>query len=492
MSSKLLTVATITLLSSTVCFAQKSAHDDKSDAPKIYEGLQSNVRLAGKPSKLSTLKERMEHHKVPGVSIAFLQDNKILWTHTEGVTDTVSNKAIDKNTVFQAASISKPVFATVLMKYRQEHGLDLDADVNNLLTSWQLPTHQWAASSPVTLRRLLSHSAGTTVHGFGGYASGEKVPSILAVLNGVEPANSASVIVDIEPGTQFRYSGGGTTLAQLVLQDISGVSLPQLAQSTVFGPLGMKHSRYAQPLDGDLARNAAVPFMSNGEPVEGGAHTYATMAAAGLWTTPSDLMKFASKLQQSASGADQTFLDQSTATEMLTPQMKPVGIGFFLGGGEAVTTFGHGGSNAGFKANLFAHINTGDGIAVMTNGDNGGALIKEIKNRAAEIYGWPELFPTIKTEAPFSKDLQNSFVGTYEIKQPIQAMLKIIANGEALIVNLPEYIDNVPFYIESAEKIFSLNDINMNVVHSTDGEVEKLEFWDGEATRVSADTTDRE
>jgi len=434
----------------------------------------------------------MEHHKVPGVSIAFLQDNKILWTHTEGVTDYITNKTIDSDTVFQAASISKPVFATVLMKYQQEHGLDLDADVNELLTSWKLPAHQWTASSPVTLRRLLSHSAGTTVHGFGGYASGENVPSIIEVLNGAKPANSAAVVVDIEPGKQFRYSGGGTTLAQLVLRDISGISLPQLAQSTVFGPLGMKHSRYSQPLADKFAQNAAVPYGAKGEPVEGGAHTYATLAAAGLWTTPSDLLRFASKIQQSAKGTDNTFLDQKTATEMLTPQMKPVGIGFFLGGGEATTTFGHGGANAGFRADLFAHINTGDGIAIMTNSDNGGALIKEIKNRAAEIYGWPELGPTIKTVAPFSRDLQNSFVGTYEIKQPIQAMLEISAAGETLIINLPDYIDNVPFHIESAEKIFSLNGINMNVVSDTNGAVAKLEFWGGEAKRVSSATDDKE
>ena len=487
MSLKFIATAAIALTVSTICFTQSSASASDNSAPKIYEGLQSNVRIAGKPSELSTLKERMVHHKVPGVSIAFLQDNKILWTHTEGVTDFVSNKAIDKNTIFQAASISKPVFATVLMKYRQQHGLNLDAPVNDLLTSWKLPTHQWAASSPVTLRRLLSHSAGTTVHGFGGYATGEKVPSILAVLNGTKPSNSAAVIVDIEPDTQFRYSGGGTTLAQLVLQDISGVSLPEMAQSSVFGPLGMARSRYSQPLGSDLGSNAAAPFNSNGEPIEGGAHTYATLAAAGLWTTPSDLMVFASKIQQSARGTDNRFLDQTTATEMLTPQMKPVGIGFFLGGGDAVTTFGHGGANAGFRADLFAHINTGDGIAIMTNSDNGGALIEEIKNRAAEIYGWPEIYPNIKTIAPFSEGLQSSFVGTYEIKKPILAMLNIRIDGENLVVNLPEYIEDVPFHIESAEHIFSLNGIDMDVVRDSDGAVEKLEFWGGEAVKISED-----
>ena len=194
------------------------ANGSGEDIQPISEGLQPTVRIKGKQSKLSSLKERMSHYKVPAVSIAFLKDNKISWTHTEGVIDLNSNRSIDENTVFQAASISKPVFACVLMKYRQDNGLNIDVDVNTLLKSWQLPEHQWTSENKVTLRKLLSHTANDTEHGFAGYTDGSDVPSITSLLNGIKPANSASVVVDIEPGTQFRYSGGGTTLAQLVLQ----------------------------------------------------------------------------------------------------------------------------------------------------------------------------------------------------------------------------------------------------------------------------------
>lgn len=495
MGSKLAKITALALLGSSLCFSPVSAHTDdhnEKDSSKgeftstrITEGLQSNIRIKGAPILRSTLKERMAHHRVPGVSIAFLQDNKVLWTHTEGVVDYITQQPVNKETVFQAASISKPVFATVLMKYRQQHGLDLDADINSLLTSWKLPTHQWAASHPVTLRRLLSHSAGTTVHGFGGYAVGEMVPSITEVLNGAKPANSAAVVVNIQPGSQFRYSGGGTTVAQLALQDVSGMGLPEMAQSTLFGPLGMMHSRYTQPLDADLAENAAVPYNSKGEPVEGGAHTYATLAAAGLWTTPSDLLLFANQIQQSAQGAEGSFLDRASATEMLTPQMKPVGIGFFLRGDDAMTAFGHGGANAGFRADLFAHINSADGIAIMTNSDNGGALINEIKNRAAEIYDWSEISPTIKTVAPYSQDLQNSLVGSYQIRQPIQATLTIRAEGKGVVINMPEYIDNVAFHIESPEKIFALNGMDVSVIRTSEGAVEKLKLWGTEAVKVN-------
>ena len=298
-------------------------------AEAIKVALQPKFHITNTAPELRTLKERMVALNIPAVSIAFMQDHKISWTVTEGVIDLKSQRQIDKNTVFQAASISKPVFATVLLKYRQQPPLDLDTDVNTLLKSWQLPKHKWSKSSPVTLRRLLSHSAGTTVHGFRGYAVGENVPSIIEVLEGANPANSKAVLVDIEPNTILRYSGGGTTLAQLVLQDQSRILLPELAKTLIFEPLGMQHSAYSQPLNEKLAKNAAVPYRSSGIAVEGGAHTYATLAAAGLWTTPSDLLKLASNIQRSYQGLDSSFLTNKTVSEILTPQIESIGIGFF-------------------------------------------------------------------------------------------------------------------------------------------------------------------
>lgn len=392
-----LNILALVLLSNTI-FLKADAQIVSGDVPPINEKLQPNERLEGEPVQFSTLKERMAHHMVPGVSIAFLKNNKILWTYSEGVTDYKTNKPIDENTVFQAASISKPVFATVLMKYRQDHGLDLDTDVNDLLKSWNLPTYEWQENNPVTLRRLLSHSAGTTVHGFAGYASDQPVPTIIEVLKGASPANSDAVIVDTEPGSIFRYSGGGTTLAQLVFQDVTNMNFPQLAKTTIFDPLGMDHSRYSQPLSDVLKQNAAIPYRSNGTEVNGGAHNYATLAAAGLWTTPSDIMRWAGRVQLAYTGEDQSVISKKTIAEMLTPQMRSVGIGFFLEGEEVISSFSHGGANEGFRANFFAHTSTGDGVAIMTNSDSGGALITEIMNRIAEIYNWSEFKPAIKTK----------------------------------------------------------------------------------------------
>ncbi|MCJ8318112.1 MAG: beta-lactamase family protein [Colwellia sp.] len=344
--------------------------------------------LGGQPDILANLKERMAHYKVPGVSIALLKDFKISWTHTEGVIDLESNHAVDANTVFQSASISKPVFASILMKYRQDNDLNLDVNINSLLKSWQLPSHQWKNKSEVTLRRLLSHSAGTTVHGFAGYASGEDVPSIISLLNGSKPANSDPVVVNIEPGTKFRYSGGGTTLAQLALQDQSQIPLAELAKKILFTPLKMNNSSYSQPLTGKLKENAALPYRSNGDPVKGGAHTYATQSAAGLWTTPSDLLRLVVQIQRANLATGKSIFTKQSIDEMLTPQIDDMGIGFFLEGKNPFTAFSHGGSNEGFRAFLYAQTQSGDGIVIMTNSDSGGKLIDEIMDDVIEFYQW--------------------------------------------------------------------------------------------------------
>lgn len=461
-----------------VCFlsAPWPAFPQAHEASQIAVGLQPNIRIEGQPAKLSTLKERMAFYNVPGVSIAFLQDHKIVWTYTEGVIDKASNTPIDQNTVFQAASISKPVFATTLMLYRQDNSLDLDANINTLLKSWQLPAHAWLGTSNVTLRRLLSHSAGTTVHGFGGYAAGEDVPSIIDVLEGAPPANSGAIIVDIEPGTKFRYSGGGTTLAQLALQDVSGEPLPEMAQRYIFGPLGMARSAFSQPLANALKANAAAPHNTKGNPVAGGAHTYATLAAAGLWTTPTDLLKLAAAMQKALKGTDQSFISQATAAEMLSKQFGRVGVGFFLSGEEDVTAFFHGGANAGFRAQLFAHTQAGDGIAIMTNGDGGNGLITEIINRIGELHNWHEPKPVTKKIITLSQAQLDAFSGNYRSEDPDVPLIKLHVAGETLIVDVGNFVVDEVFFPEAETTFFAMSGASLNFTVSANGKVTALNY----------------
>ena len=305
------------------------------EAELLLTGLAERIRIEGQEIDFQSLAQRQALYNVPGVSVAYMKNGQLAWTLEHGVKDVASGLVVDEDTVFQAGSISKPAFATVLMKYRQDNPLDLDTDVNNLLTSWQLPEHEWAEQEVVSLRRLLSHTAGTTVHGFPGYAAGEPVPTLQQVLDGVEPANTSAVVVDLQPGTQMRYSGGGTTVAQLALQDVTNEPLPTMAQRLLFKPLGMTRSSFKQPISPKLSNNMATPYNEDGSPVEGGAHTYATLAAAGMWSTPSDMLKMASGVRSAYLGLETNWITKASAQEILTNntltnKAPNVGIGFLL------------------------------------------------------------------------------------------------------------------------------------------------------------------
>jgi CubicO group peptidase (beta-lactamase class C family) len=243
------------------------------------------------------------------------------------------------------------------------------------------------------LRRLLSHSAGVTVHGFPGYASKETVPSILQILDGKPPANTAAIRVDLVPGTQHRYSGGGYTVAQLLVTDVSGVPFAQFMREKVLEPLGMARSTYEQPLPANRISEVAMPYRAFGLPV-GPPHTYPEMAAAGLWTTPSDLARYALGVRDALAGKSKV-ISAATARAMLTPVAGNHAIGPAVGGSTSRKFFLHGGSNAGYQCFLVAYED-GEGVVVMTNSDSGGLLAQEVVRTIAHIYEWPDFGPAAR------------------------------------------------------------------------------------------------
>jgi CubicO group peptidase (beta-lactamase class C family) len=320
----------------------------------------------------------MEHYKVPGVSIAFLNEGEIVWAKGYGFTSADSLKAVDDLTLFQAASISKPVAALAALSLVESGEIGLDQDVNHYLEGWKVKENKFTNGEKVTLRRILSHSAGLTVHGFAGYQSDAEVPDILQVLEGINPANSGRIYANINPGTKYRYSGGGYTVMQKMLTDITGQKFPEIMDELVISKIGMESSTYQQPLPESFWGNAASGHSSKGKPIEGKWHTYPEMAAAGLWTTPTDLLKYAIEVQKSYAGESNQILTQKMVKEMLTPQMNSHALGPGVGGSGDSITFEHGGSNAGFRCQLRVYTKLGQGLAIMTNGDNGGQLIAEI------------------------------------------------------------------------------------------------------------------
>jgi CubicO group peptidase (beta-lactamase class C family) len=305
--------------------------------------------------------DRMAHHHVPGLSLACIHNGTVAWTQAFGVAG-VGGEPVTPETLFQASSIGMPVTALAVLRLVEQGKLNLDADVSQYLRTWKLPTNKFTEQMKVTLRELLSHTAGVTVHGFGGYAAGKPVPTLVQVLNGERPANSAPVTIDSVPGTKFRYAGGDYAIIQQILTDVTGEPFPELMQEIVLQPLYMIHSTFQQPLPEKLRTLVATPYDKDGNAIEGGPHMYPEMAVAGLWTTPSDLALFALAIQYALAGKPGAILSPSTAHQMLKPVLGFYALGFAIAGNGLNRYFSHPGVNAGFVAFLFAY-EKGDGVA---------------------------------------------------------------------------------------------------------------------------------
>jgi CubicO group peptidase (beta-lactamase class C family) len=345
-----------------------------------------------------SLTDRMDYYHVPGVSIAVINDYEIEWAKGYGVLEAGGDEPVTPDTLFQAASNGKLLTAVAVMHYVEQGLLDLDEDVNNNLVSWKVPENEFTVQEKVTLRRLLSHTAGVTVPGFFGYPQGEDLPTNLQILDGEPPANNDAIRVDTVPGTEWRYSSGGYQIVQQLLEDVVGKPFPEIMQETVLEPSGMTSGIYAVPLPEDLRDRAATAHNRLGRPAQVKWHELACMGAGGgLWTTTSDLARFAIEIMHTYAGESNQVISQDALNMMLIAESEldeniHQGVGFvFWGEGRDFTLPSTGGNPPGFLSILIAFPERGQGAAIMTNGANGLDLGWEILNSLAVEYEWPSL-----------------------------------------------------------------------------------------------------
>lgn len=340
-----------------------------------------------------TLAQVMQRFRVPGVSVAVIRDFRIHWAKGYGVADAASGRPVRVDTPFQAASISKPVTAMAAMRLVQDGRIDLDDDVNRHMKTWKVPPGEQTASQPVTPRALMSHTSGADDgFGFPGYEPAASRPTVVQILDGAAPSNVGKVTFARPPYAAYKYSGGGVTVMQLLLTDVTGESFAALLRSRVLDPLAMRDSTFEQPPPDAWA--ARLAHAHNGQGTHGNVpwHVYPEQAAAGLWTTASDLARFAIEVQQAARGAKSAVLTPASAREMTAPVgTGPYAVGLGVEKRGEGWYFGHGGSNWGFRCSLLAHVRKGYGVVVMTNSDAGAPVIAEIEARVAAAYGWDSL-----------------------------------------------------------------------------------------------------
>jgi len=438
---------------------------------KVISCLPPPVIVKGEQPSCTTLTQRMTELHVPGVSIAVIHNGSIEWTRGFGVTRTGGSQ-VTEDTIFQAGSISKPLAAMAALHQVQSGKLSLDSDVNSQLVSWKVPEAPAANGKPVTLRELLTHTAGTTVHGFPGYRPDEPVPTLIQVLNGEKPANTPPIRVESEPGSKWNYSGGGYVIMQQLLLDATKEPFPKLIHDTVLAPIGMTHSTYEQPLPADLQKSAATPYEDSGDPIAGGAHTYPEMTAAGLWTTASDLARYCIEVERSLQGKANHVLSQKITEEMLTPGKGDWGLGLQIGGSSEDRYFSHGGVNAGFEGLFVAYEKHGDGAVVLTNAQGGTRLAVDVMRSIANEYGWPDFHSAMRTEVKVPADVLNEYVGAYQMAPGIY--ITIALSGDHLVGQLTGQ-DSMALFAEGNDKFFpKAVDAELEFVKDSGGKISSL------------------
>ena len=422
----------------------------------------------------------MQRRHIPGLSLAIIQDGKIIRAKGYGVAEQGGERPVTASTLFQAGSISKSVAALGALRLVEEGKLALDEDVNAKLNTWKVPENSFTREKKVTLRGILSHTAGLTVHGFPGYAMDGPVPTLVQVLDGAKPTNTAPIRVDILPGSKWRYSGGGYTVMQQMVIDVTGKPFPRFMEEAVLGPLGMNESTYEQPLSAEKAMLTATGHYRDRSPIKGRWHIYPEMAAAGLWTTASDLARFAIGVQDAVAGKSDKTLSKVMARQMLTNEKDNDGLGVFLEGSGRTLRFKHGGRDEGFDALLVAYAETGQGAAIMINANDNSGAMSHILAAIAREYHWPDYPGFTSPNRQPSKVAENKLVactGRYEIANN---QMLTFATERGHLLTLADGFPDEEFLPEADDRFYSTQqDVQIRFLKDGEGKVTGLLWKEG-------------
>jgi CubicO group peptidase (beta-lactamase class C family) len=412
----------ITCHSSHAQAVRKYNKETQAKIKQVEEGLCGWFTTGNDPKW--TIADRMAAYNIKGVSIAVVNDYKIDWVKGYGFADEALQIPVDETTLFQAASISKSLNAMGVLKLAQQNKLNLNIDINAILKSWQFPYDSLSKNKKITLLNLLSHSAGLSGHGFPGYAVTEARPGLTDILDGRAPSNTDAIQSLFEPGLKFKYSGGGTTITQLIVTDVSGLPYETYMMKNVLKPIGMLNSSFAQPPVAP-AKKLATGYTLEGKEIEGKYHIYPEQAAAGLWTTPADVARFVIEVQRSFRGKSNKVLSQEMTQKMLTPVYDAnVALGTFITDEDGTKYFSHSGSNEGFMSHYFGSLDGGNGVIVMVNSDNA-SIIQLIANSVAKAYNWKGFYkPVQKVAVNIPQHLLDKYIGEYENYQAAYTVVK--------------------------------------------------------------------
>jgi len=431
----ILVISGLILTTSASTVVAKTGPDIKTIISTVEDNLQPLVIIVNREKHGFSLENRMKHYGVPGVSIAVIYDGELAWANGYGLADIESGIAVDTATLFRAASISKPVTAAAALRLVDMGVLHLDTPVNDQLHTWSIPDNEYTAKRAITLRQLLSHSAGLSDDPDLSYRQDQPVPTLIQILAGLEPSKTPAARVDTLPGAVAHYSNQGYCIVQLLMTEVTKKPFPSLMKELVLEPANMTHSTFEQFLSANKASETAIGYLASGEELPGGRLICPAMAPAGLWSTPSDLARFALAIINSRSNSNDALLSGQLTAEMLTIQAGEYGLGFSLEDSGDAFCFSHGGASDGFRCFMIAFPNRGQGAVIMTNSDAGQGLYLEIIRGLASIFDWPSYLPIEKKIEPMTENQLVKFEGNYLLNGRVE--LKFNAEEDHLRMNSP-------------------------------------------------------
>ncbi|MDP4155669.1 MAG: serine hydrolase domain-containing protein [Bacillota bacterium] len=458
----------------------------------VENGLRYPVKIKGEIVKPMTLQERMLYHKVPGISIAVVDQGKIVWAKGYGFADVETQQPVDENTLFQAASISKMVTAMGALLLVQQGKVDLDTNVDIYLKRWKVPKRKPYEKEPLTLRQLLSHTGGITVSGIEGYLPDEKIPTLFEFLNGDKHLSKNDAIeMALKPG-EHHYSGGGTTIVEVVLEDVTGLSFKDYIQKSVFDPLQMTRSYFVRPIPKEET-NFTSGHDTDGKPIPGKYRNHPSFSAAGLWTTPTDLAKLGLNIQNSLRGEKAGLLNQKFAKKMTAPTLDSFcGLGCFIRKDRKL--FKHTGSNLGMQCVAEFLIENQKGVVIMMNSENGEELEPELRYSVYDAYHWPLLPNLEKAFSKIESSVLRAYAGEYwrivnkgmpqeksikwctlRVKDGHLAMQRFIYGDSEWTTFVPGPLQ--PIYPESSTTFFTRQGLEMTFVGETQFKVGEEIFF---------------
>ncbi len=458
---------------------KKYSADTETKIQQVQNNLGLWVEIEGTNNR-HTLQERMAFYRVNGVSIAVINDYKIEWARGFGWADSAAQRAVTNATLFQAGSISKSLNGVGVLKLAQEGKLSLSADINTYLKTWKFPYDSLAKGKKITTAHLLSHTAGLTIHGFPGYEAGTALPTRSQILDGATPANTKAVRSAFEPGLKYQYSGGGTTISQTIVEDITGKPYDEYMWENVLKPLGMLSSTFSQLPAKEEEHLRATAYYNDGKPVKGRYHLYPEQAAAGLWTTPTDLARYIIETQLALHGKSNKVLSQEMTKLRLTPFVDTaaaMGVFIYKKGGQ--TYFQHGGVDEGFVSQYFGSREGGKGVVVMANTYNT-AILAEIINSVATVYDWKDFYqPKIKTVVPVDGAVLKKYVGDYKVNN---VTVSFLMEGDRMIFMQDGQKRNIHFTSEADFFIVEVPNGEFSFLKDANNNVEAVQLKRGTNT----------